>query len=82
MDAIRIYLLISMILMVIIAVMSFSSFFNKKEKCDRLSNLAVLAFLFVIIGTLFEENRIIGYGLMSIGTIIAVADIVKNKKKK
>ena len=47
-----------------------------------LSPLAGLAFAFIIAGLVFGESRLIGYGLMGIGVILAVIDIVRKMKAK
>ena len=48
---------------------------NRKE--NRLTPMAGLAFGFVLAGILFGDDRLIGYGLMGVGVILAVIDIVK-----
>lgn len=42
----------------------------------RLSRLAALAFAVVVAGAVFGDNRLVGYGLMGVGVLIAVVDIV------
>jgi len=41
-----------------------------------------MAFCFVLAGICFGENRLIGYGLMGIGIILAVLDIIQSKRVK
>ncbi len=54
-----------------------------RKKIKRpLSPLAGLAFAFIIAGLVFGESRLIGYGLMGIGVILAVIDIVRKMKAK
>jgi hypothetical protein len=44
--------------------------------------LASLAFGFVVAGIVFgNDNRLIGYGLMGIGVLLAVLDIFRNRNK-
>jgi len=78
MDASQIYILVSVIILLIIAVILFIVKKNKKQK--KLTHLAGIAFAFIIAGIVFADTRIIGYGLMGVGIILAVIDIIKNKK--
>ena len=48
---------------------------------SKLSPLAGLAFAFVIAGIIFGESRLISYGLMGIGILIAVVDVARKLKK-
>ena len=43
--------------------------------------MASVAFAFVLAGILFGENGLVGYGLMTAGTILAVADIVNRSSR-
>lgn len=43
--------------------------------------MASIAFGFVVAGIIFAENRLIGYGLLGIGVILAVVDIYLKTKK-
>jgi hypothetical protein len=75
MEAIQIYILISILVLLIIAIiMIFLSKNNKKQK--PLTPLAGIAFAFIIAGICFGDNRFIGYGLMGIGVLIAIIDII------
>lgn len=54
-----------------------------RKKIGRpLSPLAGLAFAFIIAGMIFGENRIIGYGLMGFGVVLAAIDIVRKLRAK
>jgi hypothetical protein len=53
---------------------------NKKEK--RLTPLAGLAFGFILAGIFFGDNRLIGYGLMGVGVLLAIVDIFNKSKNK
>jgi lipoprotein signal peptidase len=75
-----IYIAISIIALLIIAALVFFVKKNKKQK--RLSTLADLSFIFVIAGIVFSDDRLIGYGLISVGIILAVVDIIMKSKKK
>ena len=80
MNASQFYMLLSIIILAIVALIVFAVRKGKNE--NRLTPLAGLAFGFVIAGVLFGENRLIGYGLMAIGVMIAVFDIVKRLRKR
>ena len=75
-----IYIAISIIALLIITALVFFVKKNKKQK--RLSTLADLSFIFVIAGIVFSDDRLIGYGLISVGIILAVVDIIMKSKKK
>ena len=65
-----------------LAVIAFLVFFVKNDRREiRLTQLASIAFAFVLAGVLFSANRVVGYGLMGIGVLLAVADIVNRSKK-
>ncbi len=48
---------------------------------SKLSPLAGLAFGFILAGICLGESRLIGYGLMGVGVLIAFIDIAKKLKK-
>ncbi len=73
------YIAISIIALLIIAALVFFVKKNKKQK--RLSILAGLSFVFVIAGIVFGDDRLIGYGLIGVGIILAVVDIIMKSKK-
>lgn len=77
MNVSRLYVLIAIVVLAVIALILV--FTGKKEK-KPLSKTAILAFAFIIAGIVFGENRITGYGLMGIGIILAVIDIVRKVK--
>jgi len=79
MGASQIYILVSVVTLFVIALLFF---LNRKKKQKRLSNLTVSSFIFVISGLIFGENRLISYGLIGTGLVIAVMDIILNKRKK
>lgn len=71
---------ISIVVLAVIALLVFFLGKNRKEK--RLTVLASLAFGFVLAGMVFgNDNRLIGYGLMGIGVLLAVLDIFRNRNK-
>lgn len=62
---------------VVLAVIAILIFFVKgKKAAHKITPLASLAFGFILAGILFGENRFVGYGLIGIGIILAVTEIV------
>jgi hypothetical protein len=53
----------------------------KKGPERKLTPLAGLAFGFVLAGILSSDDRLIGYGLMGIGVLLAVIDIFGQQRK-
>jgi hypothetical protein len=80
MTSAQIYILISIVVLAIIAILIFFIKKNKKEKA--LTPLAGIAFAFILAGIIFGEDRLIRYGLMGVGVILAIIDIIINLKKK
>lgn len=80
MNASQIYIAISVVVLAIIAILVV--FTNKKRKEAKLSKLAGLAFVLVISGIFFGNNRLLGYSLMGAGVILAVIDIIMKLKNK
>lgn len=64
---------------VIVAVLVF--LVGRKGQRSHLTPLAGLAFAFIISGILFGDERIIGYGLMGVGVVLAIVDIIIRAKK-
>lgn len=82
MNTSQIYILISIVVLAIVAVFVFVVNRNKTGKEKSLTPLAGLAFGFVIAGLFVTENRLVGYGLMGIGVILAVIDMINKSKGK
>ena len=74
------FILISIVVIVIVAVLVF--FVSKNRSENHLTPIASLAFGFILAGILFGEIRLLGYGFMAIGVVIAVVDIFNQGKKK
>ena len=79
MDESQIYIALSIAVLAVIAI---AVLFVNKNKKEKLSKLAGLAFAFIIAGIVFGEDRMIGYGLLGIGVVLALADIMLRSKKK
>lgn len=73
----QIYILISVIILAIIMVILVVT---RKKMQKPLSKLAAFAFVFIMAGIIFGEERSIGYSLMGVGVILAIIDIVKKLK--
>jgi DMSO/TMAO reductase YedYZ heme-binding membrane subunit len=78
MDTSKIYILIGIIaLAVIMAVL----ILTRKKMGKPLSRLAAFAFVFIMAGLIFGENRLVGYSLIGVGIVFAIVDIIKRLKK-
>jgi len=75
----QIYILIGIIALAGIMVILI---LTRKKIKRPLSPLAGLAFAFIIAGLIFGESRLIGYGLMGIGVILAIIDMIRKLKAK
>lgn len=75
----QIFIVVSVVVLAVIALLVF--FVRKNEGQNRLSPLASLAFGFTIAGILFGDNRLVSYGLMAIGVVLAVVDIFNRSKR-
>lgn len=80
MNAQQIFILIAMVALAVIALMVFVV--GKKGTRPRLTPLASYAFAFILAGILFEENRLVGYGLMGIGMVLAMIDIISKTRAR
>lgn len=76
----QMYITVVIIVLAVIAILVF--FVGKKSSEKRLTPLASFAFAFVLAGLLFGENRLIGYGLMGVGVILAVIDIFTRSRQR
>ena len=80
MGASSIYIAVSVAVLAVVALLVF--FIRRGAGENRLTLLASLAFAFVVAGILFGDDRLIGYGLMGIGLILAVVDIVNRSRSR
>jgi xanthine/uracil permease len=80
MNPAQIYILIAIIVLAIIFLIRY--FLFKKREVKRLSPLAGLAFGFVLAGIFFGSNRFLGYGLIGVGVILAIIDMLREMKVK
>ena len=68
------YIIISIAILLVIALLFFGVYRNRKDA--KLTPLAGLAFGFIVAGIIFGGDRLIGYGLLGVGVILAVIDMV------
>ncbi len=80
MNSSQIYILIGILAL---AVMAIVMVFVRGRKPEKMSGLSQLAFIFIFAGIALNlgEGRFWGYGLMTIGGILALIDIVKKLKR-
>jgi hypothetical protein len=78
----QIYIILTIVVLVLVVVLVF--FVSKKKSGNEknLSRLAGLAFAFILAGLFFSENNFVGYGLMGIGVVLAVIDMLYKLKKQ
>jgi hypothetical protein len=74
-----IYIAVSIVVLAIVAVLVF---LTGKSRQNRLTPLAGLAFAFVVAGIVFGASRFVGYGLLGIGVILALVDIINRSRSK
>jgi len=74
------FIAVSIVVLAIIAALVF--FVRKGKKGEGVSPLAGVAFGFILAGILFGEDRFAGYGLMSIGVVLAIIDMVMKMRAK
>lgn len=55
-------------------------FVNLQRSESRMTRLVALAVALVLAGLLFGPNRLIGYGLVGAGGILAIADLVNRAR--
>jgi heme A synthase len=69
------YMAVVLVILVAIAMMVFLT--RKSRQQQRLSMLAGMAFVFVLAGLFFGENRLPGYGLLAVGVVLAIIDVFR-----
>lgn len=72
------YIVISVGSLLILAMLAYATVKSGRPK--RLTPLAGLAFAFVLAGVLFGEERLIGYGLIAVGVVLALIDIWRKSR--
>jgi RsiW-degrading membrane proteinase PrsW (M82 family) len=80
MNTSRIFIAVSIIVLAAIAVLVF--FVRRERRDNRLTPLASLAFGFVLAGIIFGDERLLGYSLLGVGVILAVADMLRRSRSE
>jgi len=75
-----VFIVVSIVVLAGVAVLAFVMGKDRKE--NRLTPLASLAFGCVVAGLMFGEDRFIGYGLMAVGVVLAVVDMINRSRSK
>jgi hypothetical protein len=78
MDQSQIYVAISVVILAIVAAIII--FIAKKGRESGSSKLTVLSFMFMISGIIFGEDRSTGYGLIGVGLLFALLDMINKFK--
>ena len=77
MNTLQIFIVISIVTLAIVAILFLAARKNKM----KLTPLAGLAWAFVLVGIIFSEDRLIGYGLMGVGVVLALIDMFIQSKR-
>lgn len=78
----NVYIAMALVAVAIIALLFvFMSRKNKSQK-KKLSKLEGLAVSLIVAGIVFGEDRLIGYGLMGGGVLLAVIDMIMELRDK
>jgi len=75
-----VYIIISLVVLAVVAILAIYKW--RLRQPQRLSKLAGLAFVFIMAGLIFGDNRLVGYSFLGLGVLFAVIDIVKNLKSR
>ncbi|NIM99071.1 MAG: hypothetical protein GTO24_13610 [candidate division Zixibacteria bacterium] len=80
MNTSQIFIAVSIAVLAVVALLVF--FIARRRKENRLTPLAGLAFGFVLAGIVLGDDRLISYGLLGIGVILAVIDMFNRSRSK
>ena len=75
-----VYMLIAILTLAIVALLVFVV--RGKRQGRRLSPLTGLTFGFILAGILFGSERVIGYGLLGVGLVLAVIELFISMRKQ
>ncbi len=73
------YIALSILVLLVIAVLL--GLVGRKRGKSGLTPLTGLGVAFVVVGTLFGSDRLLGYGFMAVGVLCAVADMLRSSRK-
>jgi len=74
------FVAVSLAVLAIVAVLVFRT--GRRRSENRMTPLAGLAWSFILAAMLFGDDRLIGYGLMAIGVVLAFADIFNRSRRR
>jgi dipeptide/tripeptide permease len=74
-----IYIIITLVVLVVIATLAFFIYQKRGEK--KPSPMVGLGLAFIVMGIIFGQSRLIGYGLIGVGVALAVVDMIVRLKK-
>ena len=80
MEQSQIYVLVGIVALAIIMLLIF--LVRGKRPGEKMSRLAYLSFAFIFAGLIFNQDKFVGYGLMTFGGILAIIDIFQKLKAK
>jgi len=76
----QVFIVVSIVVLAGVAVLAF--LMGKGRRENKLTPLAGLAFGCIVAGIMFGEDRLIGYGLMGVGVVLAVVDMINRSGSK
>ena len=83
MNAQMIFIILSIIiLLVIISLLIVFLVIARKKKRQPITLLTYLAFGFILVGIIFGDGDLFGYGMMGIGVAIAIGDMIIKLRKR
>lgn len=78
MESSTVYLAVTIVVLAVVCALVFLT--GRGDRRNRLTPLAGLALAFVVSGMLFGDGRLVGYGLIGAGVILAVVDMIRRSK--
>jgi hypothetical protein len=74
-----IYIAVSIIVLAIIAVVAL--LLSRRKGDFKLTPLMGLSWGFVMAGIVFGDGRLVGYGLLGVGVVLAIVDVVQRLRQ-
>lgn len=63
------------ILIVLLAVV----FMIRKKRTNKENALVTLGMVFVVLGIVFGDDRLLGYSLIGVGVLLSIISVIRNK---
>ncbi len=79
MGASQIFVLASIAVLALVAVLVL--YVSRDRRENRLTPLAGLALASVVSGIIFSDDKLVGYGLLGLGVVLAVFDIFNRSRR-